>query len=97
MVAAEPSDEPVLRINRSQTALVLAASTPSAVPPNLLLSGQRGFAPLHQDTIKTLASIITPTLCPSALSSKFRVAVLLFGLPGALFCWTHNIVEQYTI
>ncbi|XP_071697205.1 peroxisomal ATPase PEX6 isoform X2 [Rutidosis leptorrhynchoides] len=91
VVAAEPADEPILRINRSQTALVLAASTPSAVPPNLLLSCPRGFPPLHQDTIKTLASIITPTLCPSALSSKFRVAVLLFGLPG---CGKRTVVKH---
>ncbi|KAJ9547632.1 hypothetical protein OSB04_020175 [Centaurea solstitialis] len=91
VVAAEPSDEPILRINRTETALVLAASVPSAVPPNLLIAGQRGFAPLHQDTVKTLASIITPTLCPSALSSKFRVAVLLFGLPG---CGKRTVVKH---
>ncbi|XP_023747852.1 peroxisome biogenesis protein 6 [Lactuca sativa] len=91
VVAMEPSNEPILRINRAQTALVLAASTPSALPPDLLLSGSRGFAPLHQDTVKTLASIITPTLCPSALSSKFRVAVLLFGLPG---CGKRTVVKH---
>ncbi|KAI3514652.1 hypothetical protein L1887_13247 [Cichorium endivia] len=90
VVAMEPSNEPILRINRAQTALVLAASTPSAIPPNLLLD-QKGFPPLHQDTVKTLASIITPTLCPSALSSKFRVAVLLFGLPG---CGKRTVVKH---
>lgn len=90
VVAMEPANEPILRINRAQTALVLAASTPSAVPPNLLLD-QRGFPPLHQDTVKTLASIITPTLCPSALSSKFRVAVLLFGSPG---CGKRTVVKH---
>lgn len=90
VVAMEPANEPILRINRAQTALVLAASTPSAIPPNLLLD-QRGFPPLHQDTVKTLASIITPTLCPSALSSKFRVAVLLFGLPG---CGKRTVVKH---
>ncbi|PWA43544.1 peroxin 6 [Artemisia annua] len=91
VVAAEPTDEPVLRINRTQTALVLAASAPSALPPDLLLPGKRGFAPLHQDTVKTLASIITPTLCPSELSSKFRVAVLLFGLHG---CGKRTVVKH---
>ncbi|XP_024966559.1 peroxisome biogenesis protein 6 [Cynara cardunculus var. scolymus] len=91
VVAAEPSDEPVLRINRTETALVLAASVPSAIPPDLLIAGKRGFAPLHQDAVKTLASIITPTLCPSALSSKFRVAVLLFGLPG---CGKRTVVKH---
>lgn len=91
VVAMEPSNEPILRINRAQTALVLAASTPSAIPPDLLLSGPSEFAPLHQDTVKTLVSIITPTLCPSALSSKFRVAVLLFGLPG---CGKRTVVKH---
>ncbi|KAI3741822.1 hypothetical protein L1987_59500 [Smallanthus sonchifolius] len=91
VVAAEPSDEPILRINRTETALVLSASTPSAVPPNILLNKKKGFSPLHQDTIKTLASIITPTLCPSALSSKFRVAVLLFGLSG---CGKRTVVKH---
>ncbi|KAL8192030.1 hypothetical protein R6Q57_028151 [Mikania cordata] len=91
VVAAEMSDEPILRINRAETALVLSASTPSAVPPNLLLNKIKGFPPLHQDTIKNLASIITPTLCPSAVSSKFRVAVLLFGLPG---CGKRTVVKH---
>ncbi|KAI7747693.1 hypothetical protein M8C21_029031 [Ambrosia artemisiifolia] len=91
VVAAEPSEEPILRINRTETALVLSASTPSAIPPNLLVNKKKGFSPLHQDTIKTLASIITPTLCPSALSSKFRVAVLLFGLPG---CGKRTVVKH---
>ncbi|KAJ0581835.1 putative AAA+ ATPase domain, ATPase, AAA-type, core [Helianthus annuus] len=91
VVAAEPSEEPVLRINRTETALVLSASTPSAIPPNLLVNKKKGFSPLHQDTVKTLASIITPTLCPSALSSKFRVAVLLFGLPG---CGKRTVVKH---
>ncbi|GJU81523.1 hypothetical protein Tco_1283888 [Tanacetum coccineum] len=38
VVAAEPTDEPVLRINRTQTALVLAASAPSALPPESFTS-----------------------------------------------------------
>ncbi|XP_076888594.1 peroxisomal ATPase PEX6-like [Bidens hawaiensis] len=91
VVAAEPSDEPILRINRTETALVLSASTPSAIPPNLLLNKKQGFSPLHQDTVKTLASIIAPTLCPSALSSKFRVSVLLFGVPG---CGKRTVVKH---
>ncbi|CAI9270828.1 unnamed protein product [Lactuca saligna] len=37
-----------------------------------------------------MASIITPTLCPSALSSKFMV-VLLFGLPG---CRNRTVVKH---
>ncbi|TQD84626.1 hypothetical protein C1H46_029828 [Malus baccata] len=80
VVAMEPSDDPILRVNRSQTALVLGGSVSSAVPPDLLIAEQQGFAPLQGDTVKILASILTLPLCPSALSSKFRVSVLLYGL-----------------
>lgn len=80
----EPSDEPVLKVNRTKTALVLGGSVPSAIPPDLLISKPNGFTPLQGDTVKILASILAPPLCPSALSSKFRVAVLLNGLPGKL-------------
>lgn len=78
----EPSDEPILRVNRTQTALVLGGSVPSAVLPDLLMARPKGFAPLQSETVNALASILAPALCPSALSSKFRVSVLLFGLPG---------------
>ncbi|KAK2980628.1 hypothetical protein RJ640_011436 [Escallonia rubra] len=90
VVAMEPSDEHVLRVNRTQTALVLGGTVPSAVPPDLLIAGPMGFAPLHGDTVKILASILAPPLCPSALSSKFRVAVLLHGLPG---CGKRTVVK----
>ncbi|ONH93828.1 hypothetical protein PRUPE_8G255300 [Prunus persica] len=82
VVAMEPSDEPILRVNCSQTALVLGGSVSSSVPPDLLIAGQQGFAPLQGDTVKILASVLMPPLCPSALSSKFRVSVLLYGLAG---------------
>nr|KJB23210.1 hypothetical protein B456_004G086800 [Gossypium raimondii] len=82
VVAVEPSDEVILRVNRTQTALVLGGSVPSAVPPDLLISGSKSVAPLQGDTVKILASILTPPLCPSPLSLKFRVSVLLHGLPG---------------
>lgn len=78
----EPSDEAILRVNRTQSALVLGGSVPSAVPPDLLISGSKSVAPLQGDTVKILASILTPPLCPSPLSLKFRVSVLLHGLPG---------------
>ncbi|BBH10385.1 peroxin 6 [Prunus dulcis] len=83
VVAMEPSDEPILRVNCSQTALVLGGSVSSSVPPDLLIAGQQGFAPLQGDTVKILASVLMPPLCPSALSSKFRVSVLLYGLAVA--------------
>lgn len=82
VVSIEPSEEPVLRVNRSKTALVLGGSVPSAVPPDLLIPGPKHLTPLQGDTVQTLASILTPTLCSSALSSRFRVAILLYGLSG---------------
>lgn len=85
-MATEPSDEPVLRVNRTKTALVLGGNVPSSVPPDLLIDGPKGFAPLHEKTVKLLASILTPAVCPSTLSSKFRVSVLLYGLAGT-FLW----------
>ncbi|XP_004493380.1 peroxisomal ATPase PEX6 [Cicer arietinum] len=90
VVAMEPSDEPVLRVNKTLTALVLVGSSPSALPPDLLIAGSEGPVPLQRDTVKILASILAPTLCPSALSSKFRVSVLLFGLAG---CGKRTVVR----
>lgn len=82
VVAMEPSEEPVLRVNRTRTALVLGGAVSSAVPPDPLISQTKGSSPLQEDTVQTLASILAPTLCPSALLSKFRVAILLHGLSG---------------
>ncbi|KAJ6401085.1 hypothetical protein OIU84_016495 [Salix udensis] len=91
VVAMEPSDEAVLRVNHTQTALVLGGTVSSSVPSDLLIDGPKGFAPLQGDTVKNLASILTPPLCPSALSSKFRVAVLLYGLAG---CGKRTVVRH---
>ncbi|KAJ7972918.1 Peroxisome biogenesis protein 6 [Quillaja saponaria] len=90
VVGMEPSDVPVLRINRTSTALVLGGTSPSALPPDMLISGPRGPVPLQGDTLKILASILTPPVCPSALSSKFRVSVLLYGLAG---CGKRTLVK----
>lgn len=87
VVAVEPTNEPALRINCTQTALVLGGSVPSAVPPDPLTIGPKGFVPIQEETVKNLASILAPAICSSELSSKFRVSVLLYGLAGVLrFC-----------
>lgn len=78
----EPSDNPVLRVNCTKTALVLGGNVPSGVPPDLLCDHPKTFAPLQGDTVKILASVLMPSLCSSALAVKFRVAVLLSGLTG---------------
>ncbi|XP_057474383.1 peroxisomal ATPase PEX6 isoform X1 [Actinidia eriantha] len=90
VMSMEPSDERVLRVNHTKTALVLGGSVPSAVPPNSLISMSKEFVPLQGDTVKNLASILTPPLCPSALSSKFKVAVMLYGLPG---CGKRTVIK----
>ncbi|XP_057805197.1 peroxisomal ATPase PEX6 [Salvia miltiorrhiza] len=83
VAAMEPSEEPVLRVNRHQTALVLGGGVPSAIPPDSLIPQPKCVYPLQDDAVLTLASILAPTLFPSALSSKFRVSVLLHGVAGS--------------
>ncbi|OAY49564.1 peroxisome biogenesis protein 6 isoform X1 [Manihot esculenta] len=91
VVAMEPSDEIILRVNHTQTALVLGGTVPSALPPDLLIGETKGFPPFQGDTVKTLASILSPPLCPSALSSKFRISVLLYGPAG---CGKRTVVRH---
>lgn len=81
--AMEPSEEPVLRVNRHQTALVLGGVVPSAIPPDPLIPQSKSVFPLQDDVVLALASILAPTLCPSALSSRFRVSILLHGVAGS--------------
>lgn len=82
VAAMEPSEEPFLRVNCHQTALVLGGGVPSAIPPDPLIPQSNSVSPLQDDAVLALASILAPTLCPSALSSKFRVSVLLHGVAG---------------
>ncbi|KAK4281067.1 hypothetical protein QN277_012606 [Acacia crassicarpa] len=90
VIAMEPSDEPILLVNRVSTALVLVGSIPSALPPDLLIAGPEEPVPLQWDIVKVLASVLTPAFCPSALSLKFRVSVLLYGLAG---CGKRTVVR----
>lgn len=78
----EPSDDSILRVNQALTALVLGGSVSSALPPDLLIAGPEEPVPLQRDIIKALGSVLTPAFCPSVLSLKFRVSVLLYGLEG---------------
>ncbi|KAI4303352.1 hypothetical protein MLD38_038996 [Melastoma candidum] len=91
VVALEPSEDRILRINCSQTALVLARSVPSALPPDLWCDYRKVFAPLHGDTVKNLASVLMPPLCSSGIAAKYRVAVLLSGSPG---CGKRTVVRH---
>ncbi|XP_041999506.1 peroxisome biogenesis protein 6-like isoform X2 [Salvia splendens] len=83
VAAMEPSEEPVLRINRHQTALVLGGGVPSAIPPDALIPQPKRVYHLQDDAVLALASIVAPTLFPSALSPKFRVSILLHGAAGS--------------
>lgn len=98
VVGMEPSDEPVFRVNNTLTALVLVGSSPSALPPDLLIGGQaEGPVPLQGDTVNILALILTPTFCPLVLSSKFRVSVLLYGLAGVFYIVLLCFVKESVI
>ncbi|KAL0435846.1 UNVERIFIED_CONTAM: Peroxisome biogenesis protein 6 [Sesamum radiatum] len=90
VAAMEPSEEPFLRVNRSQTALVLGGGVASAVPPDTLIPRSKSPSPLQDDAVLSLANILAPTLCPSPLSSKFRVAILLHGVPG---CGKRTVIK----
>ncbi|XP_021740626.1 peroxisome biogenesis protein 6-like isoform X2 [Chenopodium quinoa] len=84
VVALDPPEELILRVNRKQTALVLGGSAAAAFPPDMLIAAEpAGIAPLQRNTVKALGCILTPSLCPSVLSSKFSVSVLLHGLAGS--------------
>ncbi|KAK1307677.1 Peroxisome biogenesis protein 6 [Acorus calamus] len=93
VMAMEPLKEPILRANCERTALVLGGSAASAIPPDNLIRGPTRFMPLQKDTVKILASVLTPPLCPSALSSKFRVSVLIDGPRG---CGKRTIIRHVT-
>lgn len=90
VVALEPSDEPTLCVNRNHTALILGGSVASAIPPDFLLGSSSECMPLQGDKAKILASIIAPAMCPSVLSSKFRVSLLLHGPAG---CGKRTVVR----
>ncbi|KAL5977228.1 peroxisomal assembly protein [Asimina triloba] len=90
VVAMEPSNEPFLRVNCHKTGLVLGGSVSSPVPPDSLIGGSKGCTPLQGDIVNILASVITPALCPSVLSLKFRVSVLFHGLAG---CGKRTVVR----
>ncbi|CAM8928100.1 unnamed protein product [Rhodiola kirilowii] len=93
VVAMEPYEESILRVISLKLPLVLGGSVPSPVPPDLLIASTHeiGPPPLQQDTVKILASVLSPLLCSSTLSSRFRVAILLCGVSG---CGKKTVVKH---
>ncbi|KAK9142986.1 hypothetical protein Syun_012386 [Stephania yunnanensis] len=90
VMAMEPLDEPFLRVNCSQTALILGGSEPSAILPDLLLGGSKEFGPVQQETVEILSSVLVRAFCPTALSSRGKASVLLSGIPG---CGRRTVVR----
>ncbi|XP_011626676.1 peroxisome biogenesis protein 6 isoform X1 [Amborella trichopoda] len=90
VISMEPLYEEILRVNCHQTALVLGGSVASSIPPDSMLGVKKGFVPLHGDVVKVLASIVTPSLCPSVLTAKFKTTILLHGPQG---CGKRTIVR----
>ncbi|KAF2559114.1 hypothetical protein F2Q68_00012778 [Brassica cretica] len=94
VIAMEPSNERFLRVNHYQTALVLGGTVSSGLPPDLLVSRSKVPMPLQEDAVNVLASVLSPPLCPSALSLKLRVAVLLHGIHQRYFCSAISLGSQ---
>ncbi|KAJ6843547.1 peroxisome biogenesis protein 6 [Iris pallida] len=93
VMAMEPLNELILRVNcvsYSETSLILGGSASSAIPPHLFAKRSKDFIPMQVDTVKLLSSVLAPALCPSSLSSKFRVALFLHGSPG---CGKRTVVR----
>ncbi|KAF3608000.1 hypothetical protein DY000_02044276 [Brassica cretica] len=68
-----------------------------SITPKLLLylEERKVPMPLQGDAVNVLASVLSPPLCPSALSSKLRVAVLLHGLPVSGIVALSNLANVF--
>jgi peroxin-6 len=78
----EPSDEPVLRVNCNETALVLGGGASSSIPPYSFFDASRDSVPLHSEIVEHLASIIAPALCPSDILPKTKFSTFIYGPSG---------------
>lgn len=87
----EPSDEPILRVNCNQTALVLGGSASAPVPPYSFFAASGDSVPLHGEIVEKLASIIAPALCPSNILPKIKFSTFLYGPSG---CGKRTVVRH---
>lgn len=86
----EPSDEPILRVNCNETALVLGGAASAAIPPcSFAASGDS--VPLHDEIVERLASIIAPALCPSDILPRIKFSTFLYGPSG---CGKRTVVRH---
>ncbi|KAF7003639.1 hypothetical protein CFC21_018936 [Triticum aestivum] len=87
----EPSNEPILRVNRDQTALVLGGSASAPIPPCSFFSANDDSVPLHGEVVEQLASIIAPALCPSNILPRIKFSTFLYGPSG---CGKRTVVKH---
>ncbi|KAF7018391.1 hypothetical protein CFC21_031691 [Triticum aestivum] len=87
----EPSNEPILRVNRDQTALVLGGSASAPIPPCSFFSANDDSVPLHGEVVEQLASIIAPALCPSNILPRIKFSTFLYGPSG---CGKRTVVRH---
>ncbi|RLM73074.1 peroxisome biogenesis protein 6 [Panicum miliaceum] len=90
VTSMEPSDEPILRVNCNETALVLGGAASAAIPPySFAASGDS--LPLHGEIVEHLASIIAPALCPSDILPKIKFSTFIYGPSG---CGKRTVVRH---
>nr|CAB3488282.1 unnamed protein product [Digitaria exilis] len=82
VTSMEPSDEPILRVNCNETALVLGGAASAAIPPYSFFAASGDSVPLHGEMVEHLASIIAPALCPSDILPKIKFSTFIYGPSG---------------
>ncbi|WVZ87148.1 hypothetical protein U9M48_033835 [Paspalum notatum var. saurae] len=87
----EPSDEPILRVNCNETALVLGGAAASAIPPYSFFAAPGDSVPLHGEIVEHLTSIIAPALCPSDVLPRIKFSTFLYGPSG---CGKRTVVRH---
>jgi peroxin-6 len=91
VTSMEPSDEPILRVNCNETALVLGGAASAAIPPYSFFAASGDSLPLHGEIVEHLASIIAPTLCPSDILPKIKFSTFIYGPSG---CGKRTVVRH---
>ncbi|CAN6236250.1 unnamed protein product [Urochloa humidicola] len=91
VTSMEPSDEPILRVNCNETALVLGGAVSAAIPPYSFFAASGDSVPLHGEIVEHLASIIAPALCPSDILTKIKFSTFIYGPSG---CGKRTVVRH---
>lgn len=83
MLALEPSTEPFLCVSHNHTALVLAGSLATQLPP-LTRSARLHKVFLRTPAVRQLSQLLAPCLHPRVTPLELRLAVLIHGPSGML-------------